>query len=426
MKLNSEKPLKAWVLDDEKEFAEEWVEALEESGEKAGLKLKAEAFHDGKLGKFVNELYCRSRDFRAGTSHCDDSTSLDECDLLVIDSDLRSAEEVGLVSGLDLAYAARCFSDVGCIVILNAFGENPFDLTLLGHRRSFADVHLGSQQLRNPGLWKLDPGLKFRPWNWPLLQHEAKRMQERRDWLLEGRLNEPIFQLFGFEEADYEAMPRSMASYLTSVRDRRRGSTKKSLKEITVVDFLLNSEYGLSKRDAEAVEKSEGEQQLVLARTAAARLSKWLHEVLAAGQDILVDAPHVASRFPSTLSGDGIDDFNRTVQLEIEGSAEKTLKDLGFDADSQELKDHLFNLDPWPNRPLWWGQRLARSNLLEAQKPWEYEAPEVAFCEDASRFLPKADGKKFACDVETPHRIRYIAEEGDEVAYRPRENLIAD
>lgn len=418
------KPIRAWVLDDDERSVKDWAASLEKGAESASISVEATPVYGKELVELVKELYERSIAFRKGDSHCEDSTFVDECDLLVIDSDLRSQKEVGLVSGLDLAYSARCFTDVGCIVVLNAFGENPFDLTLLGHRRSFADLHLGSKQLENPGLWTLDRESGFRPWAWPLLHREAQAVRGRRDWLRE-RLDEPISDLFGFDEVDRIAMPRSMASFLTTVRDRKRATGDDSLETITPTQFVLESEFGLSRRDSEAI-ASDGEgQRTVIARAAAARLTKWLYGILVAGQDILVDAPHMVSRFPSTVEGDGIDAFNRVVELGAGESWEEVPSELGL-KDDRDLKDSFFEVGPWADRPLWRGQRLARSGLLEAQKPWEFASPGFAFCEDVSRFVPEAEAEKFACDLETPYRIRYIAKQNDEVTYRPRENLVTD
>jgi hypothetical protein len=421
---SSDKPVQALVLDDDPSFAEGCSANLQEGAAEAGVKVAAKPVHSEDLGTVVNELYERSRNFRAGDDYCEDPATLDECDLLVIDSDLRSDRRVGLVSGTDLAYSARCFTNVGCIVVLNAFGDNPFDLTMLGHRRSFADLHLGSEQLGNPGLWKLDHSLPFRPWGWPALHLQATRLRERMAWLRENKLDEPIFKLFGLEDSELEAAPRSLASFLTATRDRQTAPVK-SLEEITPVEFLLNSEYGLQRRDAETVRDAENTQQTVLARTAAARLTKWL-SLLVAGQDLLIDAPHLASRFPSTATGDGIDAFNQTAKLEVAGESQAVLEELGLEAGSQPLQDHRFHVGPWTDRPLWWGQRLGRSDLPEAQKPWEFQAPGFAFCEDASRFLPEEDATRFACDLETPYRIRYLAKLDEDVTYRPRENLIVD
>ncbi|MGN6255710.1 MAG: hypothetical protein ACTHO8_12115 [Solirubrobacterales bacterium] len=420
---SSSNPVRAHVLDDEENFAKECAAELEEGAKAAGVHVKATPIHGKALGTVVNELTERSRKFRGSNDHCEDPASLDDCDLLVIDSDLRSAEEAGLVSGTDLAYSARCFTNVGCIVVLNAFGTNPFDLTMLGHRRSFADVNLGSDQLGNKGLWSLEPSLPFRPWDWPLLHLEATRIRERTDWLLGDRLKQPISKLFGLESSELEAIPRSMAAFLTAARDQKK--TPKPLPEITPMEFLLSSEYGFLRHDAEAIEKGGESQKTILARTAAARLTKWL-SLVAAGQDILVDAPHLAARFPSAVEGKSVDDFNRTTSLEM-GESAALLKQLGLDPGSRPLHDHRFDIGPWGDRALWWGQRLGRSDLPEAQKPWEFEAPGVFFCEDASRFLSEEeDPKQFACDLDTPYRIRYIAQLDEDVAYRPRVNLITD
>jgi hypothetical protein len=420
---SNDRPVRALVLDDDPDFADDCAKQLGEGAAKAGVKVSAEPADGETLGNVVKELYQRSSDFRNAKGHCEDPADLDQWDLLVIDSDLRGDEQAGLASGTDLAYSARCFTDVGCIAVLNAFGENPFDLTLLGHRRSFADVHLGAEQLANPGLWKLDDSSQFRPWSWPLLHLQAMRLKERAAWLCDGKLDEPIAELFSLEESELEAIPRSMASFLTAARDRKAAPTK-SLAEITTVEFLLSSEYGLLRRDAEAVREAGNNQRTVLARTGAARLTRWL-SLLVAGQDILVDAPHLASRYPSTVDGEGIEAFGQTTQLGVSGQPAEVLEKLGLRT-KEPLENHRFAIAPWTDRPLWWGQRLSRSELLEVQKPWEFESPGVAFCEDASRFLPEERAKRFACDLDTPYRIRYLAKLDADVTYRPRENLVID
>lgn len=415
-------PVRAYVLDDEEGFATDCAAQLEVGAQAAGVHVEATPVYGEDLGTVIDELTERSRKFRGSNDHCEDPASLDDCDLLVIDSDLRSSELAGLVSGTDLAYSARCFTDVGCIAVLNASGENPFDLTMLGHRRSFADVHLGSEQLVNPELWKLDHSSRFRPWDWPLLHLQAMRLKERTAWLLDGRLKTPISELFGLKDSELEAIPRSMASFLTAARDRKASS--KLLAEITPLEFLLSSEYGLLKRDAEAIQVAENNHHSVLARAGAARLSRWL-SLLIAGQDILVDGPHLASRFPSIVEGKGVETFDQTTQLVVSEKPAGILKKLGFEA-VDPLREHLFATEPWMDRPLWWGQRLARSELTEAQRPWEFEAPDFVFCEDASRFLPDKKARRFACDLDTPYRIRYLAKLDEDVTYRPRENLVVD
>jgi hypothetical protein len=418
------KPVQALVLDDDPDFADDCAKQLTEGAAKAGVEVSAVPADGETLGNVVKELYQRSSDFRDAKGHCEEPADLDQWDLLVIDSDLRGDPQAGLVSGTDLAYSARCFTDVGCIAVLNAFGENPFDLTMLGHRRSFADVHLGSEQLANPGLWKLDTESEFRPWHWPLLHLQSIRLRERAAWLRDGRLDEPIAKLFCLEDPELEAMPRSMASFLTAARDRKAAPTK-DLPEINPVEFLLSSEYGLLRRDAEVVADAENNQRAVLARTAAARLTRWL-SLLVAGQDILVDAPHLASRFPSTVEGKDPDDFERTIRLEVGGKPAEVLKRLGLSTTDGPLQEHRFSIGPWTDRPLWWGQRLGRSELLEAQRPWEFESPGVVFCEDASRFVSEEKAWRFACDLDTPYRIRYLARLDGDVTYRPRENLVLD
>ena len=46
-------------------------------------------------------------------------------------------------------------------------------------------------------------------------------------------------------------------------------------------------------------------------RVAAARLGKWLERLVLPGQNVLVDAPHLVSRFPSLVAADDLDETTR-------------------------------------------------------------------------------------------------------------------
>lgn len=417
--------LSVLVLDDEEDFALSWKEALEEGATEAGVPVDVKAVFGDDLGPVITQLYEASRSFRDAAGGDLPETDLDAADVLVIDADLRDARDAGLTSGLDLAYSARCFSNAAVIIVLNAFGENTFDLTLVGHRRSYADIHLGAAQLGNRGLWTSPSPERFRPWSWPLIDREVHLHRDRVTELLEpDLLDRPIVELLGFESGDIGALSRGAASYLTAAREKGSGAT---IDLVSTKQFLLTSEYGLLRRDAQSYEDQRDAHRLVLARAGAARIAKWVNCVLAPAQDVLVDAPHLSLRYPSLLPSQTKKSLDATTNLAADPlKPRKLAEEIGLPTAKGHLRQHRFAAQVWANRPLWWGRRLAASDLPEAEKPWTFEPPDLVFCEDSSKFWAPSKASRFSCDLETPYRIRFIEGNIDGVAYRPSENLVAD
>jgi hypothetical protein len=69
-----------------------------------------------------------------------------------------------------------------------------------------------------------------------------------------------------------------------------------SASRISFRDFVTLSGNGLKGKDQA--------DDAAVARIAAARLSKWLEDIVLPAQEILVDAPHLVSRLPELLTGD--------------------------------------------------------------------------------------------------------------------------
>lgn len=418
-------PLSVLVLDDEPDFAKECKGKLEAGSAAADIDVSVKAMSETDLDAIAEDLYERSRAFRGECDYSPQRHELDDCDLLFIDADLRDSPAVKLASGKDLAYSIRCFTEAGSIVVLNADGQNSFDLTLKGDRESFGDLHIGSDQLANPGIWKMPPQQRFRPWEWPLLWRETQLHKERMKRLLElPDFNLPIAQLLDASVADIEALSPDVASFLTT--ERVKDDTP--LKDLTLLDFILRSEFALARKDAAVVAEDPTRYTREIARVATARLSKWVNRVLLPTQDVLVDAPHLALRFPSVLKGssDQVDTFSKTICLDLgpEVSADD-LGTLGFEDPNGELSRHRLKASIWSDRPLWWGRRLNDSELKEAKEPWLYEPPPFAFCEDASVFLPEDRAIAFSSTLETPYRLRYVAKDPD-VVYRYPERFLSD
>jgi hypothetical protein len=149
-----------------------------------------------------------------------------------------------------------------------------------------------------------------------------------------------------------------------------------------------------------------------LARVSAARISKWLERLVLPGQDILVDAPHLVSRYPSLMTGDvmDIETWNRTARL-------VSHEDLGLRTDL--IEPFRLKKDHWLSRPVWfWDEVRECQDILEVREPWKMERPNWVFCEDASRFYEEGC-REFIADVASPFARRFVKNfEG--VDYRPK------
>lgn len=289
----------------------------------------------------------------------------DNVAILIIDYDLLLFNKEDYITGKGVAYLARCYSRCGLIIALNQYGNNNFDLSLKGNPASFADLNMGSKQLANPGLWS-EPWEGFRPWSWPMLPQALKAFESRVKELLDGNLDKPILEFLEFPEEVSETPPRSIKEFLGC------GDTPQSMK---FREFVGNTGNGLRRKDEALDDES-------IARIAATRISKWLERMVLSGQDVLVDAPHLVSRFPSLLTGD-----RNKRQTWDQTASFKGVDSLGLR--HRQIQDFRFEKQDWLSRPAWfWGRLSNYDKIAEVADPWSTEQPDLVFCEDMSKFLP--------------------------------------
>jgi len=150
-------------------------------------------------------------------------------------------------------------------------------------------------------------------------------------------------------------------------------------------------------------------------RIAAARISKWLEQLVLPGQDILVDAPHLAFRYPSLLKGDpsNVDTWNETAKFD-------TFDKLGLD--HEKIKECRFKKDHWLSRPAWYWDKVSNcQEIKEVSEPWTRGAIDYVFCEDSSSFHEREDCKEFVAKLDSPYVRRFIRSfEEEGVDYQPR------
>ncbi len=383
------------VYDDEERFGRNYARRLR-AVKVIRDRFKVESMSTEKFKREMELLRERQKHFR-GASNLKDSSDLDTVDILVIDYDLLKLDFKSFWTSDVAAYLARCYSHCGLLIGLNQFGQNPFDLTLSGHLESYADFNIGSDQLDNPRLWEGEAN-GFRPWYWP---HALKYLEtfDRRVEEVERNLVRPICQVIGLGDV-VETFPRSVSEFL--------GPDPAST---TFKDFVTKSGNGLSRKDKNLDSR-------LLARIAAARLSKWIERRLITGQDILVDAPHLVSRYPSLLRGDHdvVSTWNKSASF---------LKHSQLGLDSKKIEKFRFGKDHWVSRPVWfWGELSRSKNIKEVPQPWTRESPKFVFCEDSSRFHKREECKEFIAEVDSPYDHRYL-KSFPKVNYMPKVRLVA-
>lgn len=387
---------KILIYDDEEGFKDK-VRAHLESLTVVTSDYEIETPHNQELRDSMDTMLDRQREFRESGTWGGGSTQLDDTSIFLVDYDLFEA----IYSNGDVvAYLARCFSSCGLIVGYR-YGDDSFDLGLRGELRPFTDLYVGGKQLGNPGLWKVAEAMEgdFRPWHWPVLPHYLtdfeKKVEDVRKSLA---VDAPIYEVLGFDPDLFVMLPRSISQFLGAKPE-----------ETTFRQFVTKSGNGLERRD---VEKVLDPSRVVLARVGAARISKWLERLVLPEQDIIVDAPHLVSRYPSLMTGDvtNVDTWNRTARL-------VSHEDLGLNTNLIEpfrlTKSH------WLSRPVWFWDKLRKcEHITEVREPWSFERPDWVFCEDMSRFYDGEDYREFVADVESPFARRFV-KCVESVEYRP-------
>ena len=391
-----------WVYDDVRGRGEKYASILREVQIVRRNFETVESIQDEDFKNELLKLRERQNRARQRKEWSEETLLLDQTSVLVIDYDLLRTSEETYLTGENVAYLARCFSECGLILGLNidlkSAGDNPFDLTLRGHPESYCDLNIGSRQLGNEGLWGGETK-GFRPWHWPKLPSYLELFEDKSEEIV-SHLDKPISEFLGIEDMiKYSA--RSITEFIG-------GDPIKT----TFRKFAEKSGNGLRGRD-----KSPSDE--MTARIAVARLSKWLERLVLPGQDLLVDAPHLVSRYPSLLVGDpaNVNSWNRTALLD-------TFDKIGIAHETVE--ESRFKKVHWLSRPAWfWGKLSKSTRIKEVKEPWEREAIDYVFCEDSSSFHKREDCRKFYIESDSPYNqrfIRYFREE--RVNYQPRVRLL--
>ena len=395
---------KILIYDDEDKQTERFKDKLDQALKKAGKDqdFTIETLCEDALQCSIETLQNKQDELRENGTCSDETTEFDEAAIFIIDYDLLKSQATKFLTGEIIAYIVRCFSECKLIVGLNQYGHNSFDLTLRGHPESFADLNLGETQLNNPDLWRGDWGnfrRGFRPWYWPNLFDSLCNFDKKIEDVQEN-LDNPICETLDFKPNLFQLLPRAVIQFIGMVKGKEPAET-------TFREFVMHSGNGLKPKD-ETISDDK-----VLARVGAARISKWLERLVLPEQDILVDAPHLVSRYPSLIIDDEkkIKAWNRTAQL-------VDCDELGLNTDL--IEPCRFEKDYWVSRPVWFWDKLREcESIQEIKEPWLTVKPNWVFCEDASRFYNRKDSREFYADIDSPFTQRFV-KEFKGVDYRPR------
>lgn len=394
--------MKVLLIDDELGRLQQWQRELETLPEMEGVSIKGSTDVQSILETLgERRLSARSSGSCAGEKH-----ALDDTDIVIIDHDLGPLTS----SGAEVAYLARCFSSCGVILLLNANGENAFDLHLHPNLDMFADIELGSTQLSNPGLWG-SRWSTFRPWGWPATLFDAVERQERRTVTVTESMDQPFLAAVGVEDDDSSLLPRLVVDRLW----RGSADQTKELKSLTFRD-LAQPGMGVVRRKDVVLEHA-------LPRVLASRVGTWLEGFVLGGQEVLVDAPHLALRFPSLF-------YTEPGSTELEPTISFDQHDPKLSL-SSALNRARFPDNGWLSRPAWRWRRLQTDrDVAEVANPFDVVDPGAVFCEDRSAFLRPTSAKPFKSDLGTPFDRRWIAGRtdvegpGSDVMYLPADRLL--
>ena len=407
------------IYDDEPERKGKFKGKLEKGLNEANQSenFKVDSLDGPEFQNAIKALERRRIEFRQGEIDLENNLKgaaeeIDNASIFIIDYDLlRSQTEeeeffIGSLTGEIVAYLVRCFSKCKLIVGLNQYGSNPFDLTLRGDLDSFADLNLGDQQLGNPNLWVgdwKDSGHEYRPWSWPNLADSIHNFDKRIE-VVQKKLDKPICKVLGFDPEVFQLLPREIVQFIGQYEEKEPFQT-------TFREFVTKSGNGLRSKDEKEVVKGINDQ--VLARVGAARISKWLEQLVLPEQDILVDAPHLVSRYPSLIKDgeDKIETWDETARL-------VDYANLGLDTDS--IEPYRFKESYWISRPAWFWDKLCEDERIkEVSEPWLTVKPDWVFCEDTSCFHKQEVCKEFLADIASPFTRRFV-KDFDGVDYQPR------
>lgn len=407
------------VCDDEVGKSEHWKSQIEKTFSETDLLVNVTSMSGLELAKSFSYLQNQWTQVSSGKKGVLDAEQEmpERPGILVIDFDLTSPDTLtsnatggGLAGKVGSEYCdlVRWLGEEYFILLVNQrFATSTFDLTETAFTTtSTADLNVSAEDLGRTGLWSGRPeGISFRPWRWPRLCLEPSR----RSGLVRGLdLDAPVLETLGLNDNDvYESFHRDQLVFLGDSDEVIRALTFRQA--ITTLASTLHTD-----RRAEKLVESVGDGRLK--RVAVSFVCRWLDEVVLPGQNVLIDAPHLAQKQPTLLTG-GVQEDRCELKVTLNALADLSQGDAVRQYFKEELEVARVNTrGDWYARPVW----------LEARRPRmmpKLEDDPLVFCEDFSVFVPYSEADEYECALPTPHRSRYLCRKDDAVDYVPKVRL---
>ena len=404
--------MKICVWDDDFDTAKEWKSQLEDVLRDSGALIKASTASD--IERELHILHQRRKSFLAcgQDAYANEVTELDDTDILVVDNDLFDLKHFSDLSAETVASRVGVYTDCACIVVLNLSPDLDFDLTLLGHPESKADLHINDRFVSDSGLWRQCPKDDggFRPWQWPLLL-SAVELHKRRIAdlleLLEGNDGDvPVLDYFEFGERSKRRLSRSARAFLHPIKRAEKTS---------FIDFIRDNAKAVNRRDGEVIARRNDVQKI--ARIGARRIGKWLARYVLGPQDVLMDFPHLVEKLPFIVP----DDKQQSVRF-WNSCAKLQGTPIGRE---EEFGVQRFHMEDWFDRPVFWADGVeSEENLERLLAKTDANPGGLVFCEDSSAFHSADDCDQFVAAYNSMSDVRFVRwlrEEGPDHKIRASE-----
>ncbi|WP_242415544.1 hypothetical protein [Sphingomonas panni] len=393
--------MKIVVCDDEYAPRQDWVEAI---GNVVGAE-NVSQLNDDKAQ--LKSLLNRRHSFRE-TGETDWAPSqVDEADVLIVDYDLTLIDKDARHTGEEVARLARMYSDCGYIIVMNQYPGIGFDLTMKGHLESYADVNIDSSLAGCPALWSTAVSGEFHPWHWDCIEKITESRRALAEELTKRGMGTSIVDFLQMPNAAIDRLADSAFAFISPATQK-----PDELAQTTVAEFL---QHLTEKKD---LEKLADGKPANAARTAVSRLAKWVSRTIVGPQDVLIDVPHLLVRLPYVANKEHgvpstIEDWN-------------ALLDLGAGAICPEIREkgEFRRSVEWIGKATFWWSCIEGLDLVDTlREEFDYESlPDMVFCEDVSRFVPREDATDFRAGFHNFFDRRYVKiVEG--VEYAPRRRL---
>lgn len=381
--------LKIVIVDDQPERSRGWSDNIQAIvGEQASvLALKLD-----EVQQEVKAVFTRRKEFRDGAVKDEPSPTVslfDEVDILILDFDLRymdiSADD--WTTGAEVAIAARAFTKVKTIVLVNGLGDNRFDLAMNKANNSKADIDIGGAQIDNPGLWLSTASVQYRPWSWPSILDWSMSYEKAVNWV-EVHLEKPVLESLGFNlGGDATDQSITKEDWLELGIDPTSGTFR---------DLVKINSY-LPPQDQAAV----GTTTHQAARVATAIIRSWIDKVIVPSQETLIDAPHLVYLKPWLLK-----DPSKEENWNLAASLTNP-----FIALQDGVKKYLYPISFLASKPVFYRRKIESDENLFEPVGFDYSNyPDLVFCEDLSKFIDFNMSRPYPSGLRGSDNQRYVSD----------------